>query len=153
MLMKIIFINIGVFVVIRLVALVMMLYNVNPDLFLQYMELPSNLVTLLYRPWTLVTYMFMQYDILHILFNMLWLYWFGTIFMLFYSQKQLFGLYFLGGIGGAVLYLIAYNIFPYFAGTNAYLLGASASVIAIVVATTFSRGNFFKMDSDSDHIN
>ena len=66
MLMKIIFINIGVFVVIRLVALVMMLYNVNPDLFLQYMELPSNPVTLLYRPWTLVTYMFMQYDILHI---------------------------------------------------------------------------------------
>lgn len=142
MLMKIIFINIGVFVVIRLVALVMMLYNVNPDLFLQYMELPSNPVTLLYRPWTLVTYMFMQYDILHILFNMLWLYWFGTIFMLFYSQKQLFGLYFLGGIGGAVLYLIAYNIFPYFAGTNAYLLGASASVIAIVVATALRAPDY-----------
>ena len=142
MLMKIIFINIGVFVVIRLAALVMMLYNVNPDSFLQYIELPSNLSTLLYRPWTFVTYMFMQYDVLHILFNMLWLYWFGTIFMLFYSQKQLFGLYFLGGIGGAVLYLISYNIFPYFAGTNAYLLGASASVIAIVVATALRAPDY-----------
>lgn len=142
MLIKIIFINIAVFVAVRLAAIGMMLYNVNPDLFLQYIELPSNLTTLLYRPWTFITYMFMQYDILHILFNMLWLYWFGTIFTMYYSQKQLFGLYFLGGIGGAVLYLIAYNVFPYFAGTNAFLLGASASVIAIVVATAMRAPDY-----------
>lgn len=142
MLMKIIFINIGVFVVVRFAAIVMMLYNVNPDSFLQYIELPSNLTTLVYQPWTFVTYMFMQYDILHILFNMLWLYWFGTIFMMYYTQKQLFGLYFFGGIGGAILYLLAYNVFPYFVGTNAYLLGASASVIAIVVATALRAPDY-----------
>ena len=134
MLLRLIFINIGVFLLLHIVAIVAFLFNAsgNP---VQWVELPSDLMTLLRRPWTLVTYMFSHYGLLHILFNMLWLYWLGRIFMEYFSPKQLTGVYLLGGWGGALLYLLAYNLLPYFAGSHAFLIGASASVIAIVVAT------------------
>lgn len=134
MLLRLIFINIGVFLLLHVVAIGAMLFNASGD-FLQWVELPSDLTTLLHRPWTLLTYMFSHYGLLHILFNMLWLYWLGRIFMEYFSSKQLTGVYLLGGWGGALLYLAAYNLLPYFAGTHAFLIGASAAVIAVVVAT------------------
>lgn len=133
MLLKLIFINIGVFVLLHLVAIIMMLFNAGTDV-LSWVSMPSDLHLLLRRPWTLVTYMFSHYSILHILFNMLWLYWLGRIFMEYFSAKQLTGVYLLGGWGGALLYLLAYNLLPHFASTHAILIGASASVIAVVVA-------------------
>ena len=134
MLLRLIFINIGVFLLLHIITIVAMLFNVgaNP---VQWVELPSDVMALLRRPWTLVTYMFSHYALLHILFNMLWLYWLGRIFMEYFSPKQLTGVYLLGGWGGALLFLLAYNLLPYFAGHHSLLIGASASVIAIVVAT------------------
>ena len=136
MLLKLIFINIGVFVVLHVLALGSLLMNAG-DGILQWVELPSDLGMLLHRPWTLITYMFAHYGFLHILFNMLWLYWLGRIFMEYFSPKQLTGVYLLGGLGGALLFLLAYNSLPYFRALpeQAFLKGASASVIAIVVAT------------------
>ena len=136
MLLKLIFINIGVFVVLHVLALGSLLMNAGYGI-LQWVELPSDLGLLLQRPWTLITYMFAHYGFLHILFNMLWLYWLGRIFMEYFSPKQLTGVYLLGGLGGALLFLIAYNTLPYFRilPEPAFLEGASASVIAIVVAT------------------
>lgn len=137
MLLKLIFINIAVFVILHLVAIGLMLFNVPGNHVLEWMELPSDPWLLLRRPWTLVTYMFTHYGLWHILFNMLWLYWLGRIFMEFFSSKHLTGLYLLGGWGGAVLFLLAANLLPYFTSSpgSFYLKGASASVIAIVVAT------------------
>ena len=109
---------------------------------LQWLELPSDLGMLLRRPWTLVTYMFAHYGILHILFNMLWLYWLGRIFMEFFSPKQLTGVYLLGGWGGALLFLLAYNLLPHLVAHQYFLIGASASVIAIVVATAVYTPNY-----------
>ena len=134
MLLRLIFINIGVFLLLHLVVIGAMLFNVSGDP-VRWVELPSDLMTLLHRPWTLVTYMFSHFGLLHILFNMLWLYWLGRIFMEFFSPKQLTGVYLLGGWGGALLYLLAYNLLPYFSGAHGFLIGASASVIAVVVAT------------------
>jgi len=134
MLLRLIFINIGVFVLLHVIVIGAMLFNMGGDV-LQWVELPSDLMLLARRPWTLLTYMFAHYSLLHILFNMLWLYWLGRIFMEFFSPKQLTGVYLLGGWGGAVLYLLAYNLLPHFVGSQGLLLGASASVIAIVVAT------------------
>ena len=136
MLLKLIFINIGVFVVLHVVALGFLLMNASNGI-VGWVEVPSDLGLLLRRPWTLLTYMFAHYGFLHILFNMLWLYWLGRIFMEYFSPKQLTGVYLLGGLGGAILYLLAYNCLPYLMaqpGTS-YLIGASASVVAIVVAT------------------
>lgn len=135
MLLRIIYINIGVFLLLNVVAWLAMLFNVDGQALARYVKMPSDLHLLLRRPWTLVTYMFAHYNLFHILFNMLWLYWLGRIFMEYFSAKHLTGLYLLGGWGGAALYLLAYNTLPYFVGSNGFLLGASASVIAIVVAT------------------
>ena len=88
--------------------------------------------------------MFMHAGFLHILFNMLWLYWFGALFLYFFSGKHLRGLYIVGGICGGLLYMISYNVFPYFRPMTAYstMVGASASVLAIVVATAYREPNY-----------
>jgi hypothetical protein len=94
---------------------------------------------LLHRPWGVVTYMFLHFEFFHILFNLLWLYWFGRIFMKYLTEKQLLSTYILGGISGAVLFVLAYNLFPglKFESELAQALGASASVTAIVIAISF----------------
>ncbi|MFA6768898.1 MAG: rhomboid family intramembrane serine protease [Parabacteroides sp.] len=136
---KLIYINVGMFLLIRLTAIVLMLFNMSGFPYLQYLQMPSSPELLLYRPWTLITYMFTHYDFLHILFNMLWLYWFGGLFLQFFNERQLGGLYVIGGIAGGLLFMIAYNIFPYFrnAASCSFLMGASASVMAIVFAVSF----------------
>lgn len=134
MLLKLIFINIGVFLLLHVLALGGLIFNAS-DSVTSWVGMPSDLSLLLKKPWTLVSYMFSHYSVMHILFNMLWLYWLGRIFMEFFSPKQLTGLYLLGGWGGAALYLLAYNLLPHLAMMTGILIGASASVIAIVVAT------------------
>jgi membrane associated rhomboid family serine protease len=136
---KLIYINVGIFVLIRLVSVFLMLFNINSTSFLQYLQFPSSPELFLYRPWTVFTYMFTHFDVLHILFNMLWLYWFGKLFLTYWGERQLGGLYVWGGIAGAVLFMLSYNIFPYFQhlANDSYLMGASASVMAIVFAVAF----------------
>lgn len=61
-------------------AIILHFAGVNSDAMLEWIVVPSDLTTLLHRPWTLLTYMFAHYDMLHVLFNMLWLYWLGKLF-------------------------------------------------------------------------
>lgn len=135
-LMRLIYINVGAFVLVKLVSLCLILFNINTTSVTSYLELPSNLMMLIRQPWSIITYMFMHADVMHIFFNMISLYWFGRIALERISQKQLVALYVLGGLAGAALYLLAYNIFPYFsvAVNSSYLLGASGAVVAICVA-------------------
>ena len=138
---KLLYINIGIFLLVRLLDVVLLLFNARGIPLLLYLQLPASPESLLYRPWTLLTYMFTHFDFLHILFNLLWLYWFGGLFLNFFSERQLGGLYLLGGLAGAVSFILAYNIFPYFrdVASFSYLIGASASVMAIVFAVSFYR--------------
>jgi len=141
MLMKLIFINIGVFIILRFGAIICLFAGIDEQTWLRWIELPSDPTLLLVMPWTLFTYMFAQYDIFHILFNMLWLYWFGTIFMLTGTSRRLVALYIYGGIGGALTFLAAYNLLPAFAGEG-WLIGSSASVLAIVTATAILHPDY-----------
>ncbi len=143
MLMRIIYINIAVFLVLMVMNFVCSLLN-SPvaGLVLSWIELPSDTSTFATRPWTLITYMFAQADIFHILFNMLWFYWFGTIFMLVGDSRRLTALYIYGGIGGGLLFMLAYNFLPLFSGVNGWLIGSSASVIAIVAATAILHPDY-----------
>ena len=138
---KLIYINVGLFLIVRLLSVAFILFNMNADTVLFWLQVPSSPIQLLYRPWTLLTYMFTHFDFLHIIFNMLWLYWFGGLFLNFFNERQLGGLYILGGLAGAILFVLAYNIFPYFqnVASFSYLMGASASVMAIVFAVSFYR--------------
>jgi len=140
---KLIYINVGVFILIRLIIVFCTLFQVGNVNFVQYLQMPSSLNLLIYRPWTVLTYMFLHVDVLHILLNMLWLYWFGRIFLLYFNARQFGGLYVSGGIFGAIFFLLAYNSFPYFVNVvgSGFLMGASASVMAIVFAVSFYRKN------------
>ncbi len=104
-----------------------------------YLLLPSYLPKLLTRFWTPLTYMFMHAGIFHILFNMLWLYWMGQIFEEYLGNKRTIGLYLLGGLSGALFFVLFYNIFPLFTQTGlvngSTVVGASASVMAVIIAT------------------
>jgi len=143
MLMKIIIINVAVFVIMRF-AVILLLFSGfdNPESVMRWVELPSNPRLLAIRPWTLITYMFAQYDVLHILFNMLWLYWFGVIFMSISTGRGLLALYIYGGVVGAAIYILAYNTFPLFNGVDGMLIGASGAVIAVVAATAVMLPDF-----------
>lgn len=144
MLMKIIWINIGVFVALRLIAIAG-IFTGSSDLIntvMSFIQLPSSPSILATRPWTLVTYMFAQYDVLHILFNLLWLYWFGSLFTMVATKRQLLALYLLGGLGGAAFFLTAYNVLPALHWHLGWLIGSSASVIAIVTATAILMPDF-----------
>jgi membrane associated rhomboid family serine protease len=137
-LIKLIYINIAVFVLITLTAVIGFLLT-NPiiaDRVIDLLAVPSSFHRLIVRPWTLITYMFLHKDIWHILFNMLWLYWFGTIFLQYLDQKKLVSVYLLGGLSGAFLYILSFNIFPAFTGlvSESVAIGASASVMAVVIA-------------------
>lgn len=136
---RLIILNIAVFLAISVIGIIGFLLA-NPeisDYTIRLFSVPSSFKSFILKPWTVITYMFTHKDLLHIAVNMLWLYWFGKIFLDYLDQKKLVAVYLLGGITGALMYVISYNIFPAFsefAGSSIPLLGASAAVMAVVVA-------------------
>ena len=106
------------------------------DLVERQLSAPAYLPSLPYRFWSVVTYMFSHRNFFHFFFNMLGLYWLGTIFLDFLNKRQFTFTYLFGGISGAAFYIIFFNIFPAFKGElpGSNLIGASASVMSIVVA-------------------
>ncbi len=146
-LQKIMYINVMIFVVIRITFAITSLFNApvfSFEFVTHWLAIPSNLGSLLVRPWTLLTYMFLHWDFMHILFNMLWLYWMGNIIVEYLGEKKLWGIYLMGGIFGAFAYVIAFNIFPVFSERvdQSFALGASASVLAITVAAATLLPNY-----------
>lgn len=144
-LLKIVWVNIGIFVALRLAAIVCV-FSGNSGyinvILSRLVELPSSPAAFLTRPWTMVTYMFAQYDLWHIVFNMLWLYWFGTMFRMVATSRQLLVLYLYGGVAGGVLFLLGYNTLPLFHNAYGSLIGSSAAVIAVVTAVAILMPNF-----------
>lgn len=143
--LRFIYVNIGIFILTSVVSIGFTLFNKPFAMWvLQWFECPASLRRLAVQPWSIFTYMFMHANVFHILFNMLWLYWFGQMFLYLFSAKHFRGLYILGGLCGGALYILAYNIFPFFAPhiNVSYMLGASASVLAIAVATAVREPNY-----------
>ncbi len=137
---RLILINTVIFLLTAVVHLVTWLSGIpeqsNLTLLGSYLALPSGLSQLASKPWTLFTYMFLHEGFLHWLFNMIMLYFGGILFTEYLSQRKLLMTYLFGGLAGAVFFVLAFNFFPAFAAIrqNAVALGASASILAIIVA-------------------
>jgi membrane associated rhomboid family serine protease len=133
---KLIYINLAIWIMIRVAFVAFMFSGSDGSQILRWLELPASFELFITRPWTLITYMFLHIEFLHILFNILWLYWFGKIFLEYHNQRRLLSLYLLGGLSGGLVFMLAYNLVPVFKGSVLFtqLLGASASVIAIMMA-------------------
>ena len=158
MLTRLIYINLFVFLFIWIIFIFIYLFNVvtgKEDFanhFLPLLSVPAYLPNLAVKPWTLITYMFTHFEFRHLLSNLLFLYFFGRIFLQYFNGKNLLGVYLLGGISGAFLYILVFNSFPRFKEIDlttgvvplevSIALGASASVMAVIFAVSVYAPNY-----------
>ncbi|PJJ83944.1 rhomboid family protein [Mucilaginibacter auburnensis] len=129
------FLLIGVNVVVFLLAI-----TPAKQIIASYFAVPGGFSALAIRPWTPITYMFTHLNFFHLLYNMLWLYWMGQIFEEFLGYKRTVGLYLMGGLTGAIFYILLFTLLPSFTGR--IMVGASASVMAIIVAAATLVPNY-----------
>ncbi len=129
-LIKLIAINAVVFIITSLLSFIL---KMDSGLLTKWFVLPADFGEMILQPWSLITYTFLHGGIFHILFNMLWLYWFGNFVLNLFSGKKLLTVYFLGGIFGGLLFALSYSFFPVFSGQQSYLIGASGAVTAVMI--------------------
>lgn len=128
---RLIFWNVALFVLPWLLFALLTLLGITID-YIQYVSLSSNPALLLWKPWSLLSYSFFHSGIMHIVFNMIVLNFSGRLFMTYFTSKQLFGLYVLSAIFAGISYILVF----YVLNISAPIVGASAAIMAILVATT-----------------
>ncbi len=137
---RLILINTIIYLVVNVIGLFSSLFNLtdsntlNP--LVKILALPADLSLLGSKPWTLLTYMFLQENFFHLLFNIVMLYFGGKIFKEYLNQAKLFWTYIIGGVFGGLFFILSFNIFPVFDSitSQSIAMGASASVLAIIIA-------------------
>jgi membrane associated rhomboid family serine protease len=139
-LQRLIGINVLVFAVLRLTHAfgTLFMYPVTGLEFTkEWLAVPAYLMQLLVKPWTIISYMFTHWDFMHLLMNMLMLFWFGRILNEYLGAKKLLATYILGGVSGAIVFILAFNLLPYFNASvkDAVAIGASAATMAIMMAS------------------
>lgn len=144
---RLIYINIGVFLAFRFIQLFMLLGGFSPDMvrpWLAFFSMPAEPLELLKHPWTPLTYMFLHFDFLHLIFNVLYLYWFGRLFIQIIGPGPFLKTYLIGGLSGALAYFLAFNYLPAFYNNfgSSILMGASASAMAILFAVARYQPDF-----------
>ena len=107
-----------------------------------YFAFPSAIELWPTRFYTLITHAFFHQDLFHILFNLLWLYWMGNLFLSYLKPKQFHVVYWGGVLLGAIAFALLYNFIPRFSATHATLIGASAGVMAVFSAITTLIPNY-----------
>ena len=140
---RLIMLTVGVFLMVRIVFGLMGLFHADVKGWMDWLLVPPSLLEVLSRPWTLFTYLFVHYNPMHLLMNMVWLYMFGLFFQRWFSSHQLLAHYILGGVAGALLFVLGSQFLPSSGSTlsQAPLIGASASVMALAVAVAVFRPN------------
>lgn len=136
MTVRLVLVNLGVFVAIGLIRLVLFIFNGGhvPGIYYTLtdgLSIANSWKLILFRPWTLVTHMFLHLSFFHILINMLYLFWFGRVLENLMGERKVLNTYILSGLAGALMFFI-FSGFLY-DGTT-YALGASAAVMGIAVA-------------------
>jgi membrane associated rhomboid family serine protease len=143
---KLLAINIAVFLLFGIIYIIDKLFLINmnlEDLIKRgYLGFPAVPVAFLHKPWTIITYQFVHEGFFHVLFNMMMLLVAGRIFREFLGDKKLVTVYLLGGAAGAIMFMLAMNAFPLFKDINPNVIGASASVIAILAAAATLVPNY-----------
>lgn len=131
---RLIFLNIFFFAVPAILFSLLQLFKINVD-YISFVSLSTDWGLLLVKPWSILSYAFFHSGFLHILFNMLMLNFFGTLFLTYFTQKQLLGLYILASLFSGITYMIGYSFLPALLGANASMIGASGAIMAVLLAT------------------
>ena len=140
---KIIYLNIIFFVIIKISTSILFLFEINTIVFFNQLYLPAEIELIKDQPWSIFSFMFIHLNFVHLIFNMLWLYFIGNIFLQCLDEKQLIYIYVLGGISGGLFFILAYNYLPLLQKNieNTLALGASASIFAIMIAISIYKPN------------
>ena len=145
-LVKIILINVVVFVSASFIEIFLTLSGAGDafKLFINKLMLPASFTTFITQPWSLISYFFLHLGFTHILWNMLFLYWFGKIIQDNVGNNAVISLYVLGGIIGGLSYMALFNIIPYYDNriSESLMLGASAGVFSIVAGSATLLPNY-----------
>jgi len=139
MINKIIIVNVAVFVLVSSIwFLGLITHSENISIAFREIEnllsVSSEPMVTIKQPWSILTYMFMHRGIMHLLFNMLMLFWFGRIIGDFLGDHRVLPLYLMGGIVGALFMILIAAVFPIAVLQNVMMVGASASVMALAAA-------------------
>ncbi len=142
-LIRLIFLNVVIWLALNILVSVLALYQnfSGTDVVSDFVALPPNLYHLLSRFWTIFTYMFVHFRFMHLLSNMLWLFFLGRVFSDLLGGARMTGTYIIGGLCGGILFVIVQNLIPGGA-TGGSLEGASAGVMAIVIAVAAYSPDF-----------
>ena len=145
-LVKIILINVIVFVVLSILEVFITLSGGGTifKTFVNKLMLPAAFTTFILQPWSLISYFFLHLSFSHILWNMLFLYWFGKIIHDNIGNNAVISLYVLGGIIGGLSYMALFNIIPFYGDrvSDSLMLGASAGVFSIVAGSATLLPNY-----------
>jgi len=139
---KLIYINIAIFIIDALISSFSGLYNQQLSFIKEWFALSPSIDEYIFKPWTLVSYGFLHGGFLHILFNCIFLYFFGRLFLDYFTPKQLLSFYVYGTMVGGILFLLSMNYFPVFKNNTLPLVGASAGVSAIIIGVATYIPNY-----------
>ncbi|MVO09219.1 rhomboid family intramembrane serine protease [Flavobacterium sp. TP390] len=143
--LKIIFWNVGIFIVFSLLNVVLKLSNIGFNYY-EYVALPSLFSTYITKFWTLFTYMFIHFDFWHLFWNVVVLWFSSRYFLYYFTLKQFSFVYFFGGFFAGIVYLIYFQ----FLGVDTQLIGASGAILAVLMAVTiyapYTQVGFFSLD-------
>ena len=132
---RLIFWNLILFAVPEVFFALAQLFHVNID-YLSYVSLSTNWSDLAWKPWSILSYAFFHFGIIHLVFNMLMLHFTSRLFLTFFIQKQLFGVYLLSAIFSGLVFLLGYYYLPILINVTTSVVGASGAIMAILIATT-----------------
>lgn len=130
---QIILLNIFLFILPLIVFVFFYLFKIPKINLYHYFELIPDITSLLFRPWSLITYGFIHASIGHLFWNMFLFYFFSSLFLNLFKEEELLALFCFGIIFGGLLFVFSYSFFPVFKGINSPLIGSSAGVISVVI--------------------
>ena len=139
---KLIYLNVVIFGLTLFITVFQGLYKGQQNFLVQWFALDDNLDKFLTKPWSIISYGFLHADFVHLIFNMITLYFIGNLFIQYFSQKQALTFYILGTLFGGILYVLSQNYFPLFEGMNSSLVGASAGISAIFIGIATYMPNY-----------
>lgn len=140
---KLIYINIAMFTITLLISVLEGLYKGNQNFLMQWFSLDDNFSEFLGKPWTIISYGFLHSGFIHLIFNMITLYFMGSFFIQYFTQKQALQFYILGTLFGGIFFMVSQNYFPLFDdGIHTTLVGASAGISAIILGITTYMPNY-----------
>ncbi|WP_445756442.1 rhomboid family intramembrane serine protease [Polaribacter sp.] len=139
---KLIYINIFIFLFTLFISVFQNLFKNDSNFLIQWFSLDASTDSLITKPWSLISYGFLHESFIHIIFNLIALYFIGNLFIDYFTQKQLFTFYLLGTFFGGLFYLFSQNYFPLFEGKTTTLIGASAGISTIFIGISTYMPNF-----------